>query len=381
MAIAAQRIKYLDKQTNVPVFDFLTSDSSDILNIPTIDIAAATAQLTAMVDGNQIGNVTGMLRNIAQANQLGVARLTKDFYSSITDISHLASDQIKAISNRMFPGDPTLQATFNKIGEGCKAKILSGLSNCRNKKNTARYNGKKTHTNNRSCSADSFVALINKLTNGLYNAALIDQCALSKMVAGVAIRGFEIGLPSVFSALSGRIEDTHLLAQTGSIVLGAVAAEGNINAVMDVANSRVGGMVRSINPGITQSILQNFRTPVEYIERDRSELYDQFKGSMMILDSSWDSTVTNGTVIPSVENMTGDSSELMDLYSCKAATFNPVMPVDGTVPDVAVEEYMVTALKFARQSASSSIGSDLGYVPLTMSSASESIASSFSELW
>lgn len=380
MAIAAQRFRVLDKQTNVAVSDFLNSNSSDILNAPTVDLLVATDQLSALVDGNKATGVTALLNTINGAS-LVTSRLTKDFYSSINDLSRMTSGGIKDLTARMFPGDPVLQNVFNGIGEGCKSKILAGLSNCKNKKNTAKINGKTHFTNNRSCSASSFVGLINKLTGDAYKATLIDQCALSKMIAGVAIRGFEIGLPSVFSALSGKIEDKYLLAQTGGMVISAAALDGNMNAVMDVANSSVGGMIRSINPGITNSVMSNFQLPPEYMERDQTSFYEQFSDSMDRLDDAWCTADFNGERFPSIENMDSGNTDLTDMYACTAADVDPVLPEDDQVPDPTHEQYMYAGLTMGSFDTGSSIGADLGYVPLTDNLKTTSAVDHFESEW
>jgi hypothetical protein len=319
MAIAAQRFKFLDNQTNVPVIDFSSINSSDILNNVTNDLLAITQELMSLVSGNQTEGVLSMLSEIADVTnmiQLETNRLTRDFYSSITGVSNWTSNQIHSATSRMFPNDPVMQNAFNQLGDGCKSKILAGIGNCMNKKRMSMFKGMRSMTTDRSCSAETFVNLINHLTGGLYAPKLTDQCALMRMVAGVAIRGFEIGLPKVFSELSTRIEDQHLLAQTGVMVINATAMDGNMLGVMDVANSSVGGMLTALDPSIPSTIMQNFNVPQEYFERDVAGFHTDFMGAMNNMDSNWNQMMFSGIPVPSLANMDASNGELGNFLQC-----------------------------------------------------------------
>lgn len=350
MAISAQRFKFLDGQTNLPVMDFTGINSSDILNRTTSDILSITKQLTSLVAGNQTAGVFTMLSKIAKTVNLETNRLTRDFYSSISDISNWTSNQIHTATSRMFPDDPVLQNAFNQIGDGCKSKILAGIGNCMNKKRMSMFNGMRTMTNDRSCSAESFIGLINHLTAGIYAPKLLDQCALSRMVAGVAIRGFEIGLPGVFTALASRIEDKHLLAQTGVMVINATALDGNMLGVMDVANSSVGGMLKAIDPSITSTVMQNFKIPQEYFERDVSGFYNDFTTSMGNLDSDWNQFMFNGNSIPSLANMDASNASLNTFMQCANLQNSFDLPdISGTVPIPSTSDLLTTGMSLGRQ--------------------------------
>lgn len=358
MAISAQRFKFLDGQTNLPVMDFTGINSSDILNRTTSDILSITKQLTSLVAGNQTDGVFTMLSNISKTINLETNRLTRDFYSSITDISNWTSNQIHAATGRMFPDDPVLQNAFNQLGDVCKSKILAGIGNCMNKKRMSMFNGMRTMTTDRSCSAETFIGLINHLTGGLYAPKLIDQCALMRMVAGVAIRGFEIGLPGVFSALSSRIEDQHLLAQAGVMVINATALDGNMLGVMDVANSSVGGMLTAMDPSITSTVLQNFKIPQEYFERDVGGFYDNFSLSMTNLDPNWNKMMFNNINVPSLANMDLNNSALDNMFQCKNLGGDFSLPdMSGIVSLPSTDDLLSTGISLGAQDVASSFSS------------------------
>lgn len=133
MAISAQRFKFLDVQTNLPVMDFTGINSSDILNKATNDILSITQQLTSLVAGNQVAGVFDMLKSVSSNTILEAGRLTRDFYSTVSSIDNWTTNQIHSATNAMFPNDPVLQNAFNQVGEKCKAKILAGLGKCMNK--------------------------------------------------------------------------------------------------------------------------------------------------------------------------------------------------------------------------------------------------------
>lgn len=374
MTVPAQRFKFLDEETNVPVSNFLSNMGSGILNGPLKDIVSVTEELQAIVSGDKPVNVDKILRTIANGG-LSTSRLTKDFYSTLSDLSRSGTKAIGQISKRLFPNSTILQGAFNQMGEGCKNKLLSGLSQCRNKKQKARHKGKLLNTTNRSCSADSFINLINKLTNGVYNATHVDQCALMKMVAGVAIRGFEIGLPAVFSSLSGQIEDKHLLAQTGNMVLGAVAIDKNMNAVMDIANSDIGSMIFSQNPNVASNVLSNFKLPSEIMPRDVPGFYGDFSGAMSTLDPNWLSGKFGDLSIPSVSSMLGSSAgDLKNMFSSAASADEIQIPgLDGFVPPLSTESLIAAGLEMTPYTPDEALNLSFSDLPMNLSETVSSV--------
>ena len=372
MAIAAQRFKFLNEQTNLPVKDFFSINTSDILSRSVTDITGAISGLANLVGAGNIGGTISMLGNIAKESALETKRLTRDFYSSLNSISNWTSQEIHAASAAMFPNDPVIQNAFNQIGDGCKAKILSGLSNCVNKRRLSEINGLRSFTNDRSCSAASFTALINKITKGLYAPTLTDQCALMKMVAGVAIRGFEIGLPAVFSALSGQIEDKSLLAQAGVTVINSTANDGNMLGVMDVANSSVGPMLKTIDPNITSNILRNFNVPEEYFERDIGTFYDSFGASMTNLDPSWNQIQFANDMVPSLSNFDTTNSSIAKLFQAQNLESSVSFPLDGSVPIPSTSNFLSAGLSLGQQDVTSSLKNNFSGISLSGKTTSDS---------
>lgn len=371
MAIAAKRFSFLDKQTNVPVANFVTSASSDLLNSPEFDIFTVTDQILTLADANRIKDVGAVLTNINSAASLGLSRLTKDFFSNINILDSLPQNKITDLMFRYFPNDATLRNTFAQIGEKCKASILAGLGNCKNKNTLANFKGLKLKTNNRSCNLNAFVNLINRFTNGLYNPLLTDQCALARLVAGMAIRGFELGLPNVFSSISNQVQDKFLLAQAGATVMGSVALSGNMEAVIDVANSSVGSMIPALNPGITSMVFANYQIPGELKDSEIADFNIRFGTAMTNMDPSWNSMnfisdTVNGQVsstIPSLINIGSGNDDLMKSFQCSAYELNETLPdLDGTVPDPTNTDYLLSGLTLDDSDTDSSLTDNFDYL-------------------
>lgn len=333
MPIAAKRFSFLDNETNVPVSNFLTNASSDILNSPQFDALAITNQMQSLANAGKISDIGSLLSKVNLTGSIGLSRITKDFFSSITSLTGIGNDTYNSMAENIFP-DPTMRNYFNQVGIKCKATILTGLGDCKRRKSFAILNNKKIFTNNKSCNIYGFANLINKLTGGLYNPNLFNECALIRLVAGISIRGFDLGLPNVFSSISGQIINKHLLAQVGASVLGSVANSRNMNAVIDVAGSSVGGMIKSINPNITSLIMNNYRIPSEIRQNQIPEFQNSFSNAMTNLDPYWNTgqlPYTN-SLIPSIASFDSNNSDLKNAYQCCMYDSNEAVPSEDDDP-------------------------------------------------
>jgi hypothetical protein len=334
-----------DVQTNSATTEFTGISSSDVYNKASETATVVPANIETMVDGNKAEPAAETKKKIDKTVNPGKTRKTKDLYSTWTDLKKAPQAYVDGIADKLFPGEAVVLNTFKQIGKQCRAKLLGGLSQCRNKKASAKWNGKIFNTSNRSCSPDQLANLVNKIAKGAYQAALIDPCALSKMVFNLSSRALEVGLPGVFSTLSTQMfGDSKLIAQTGAMVLTSAAINKNINGVIDVANSSIGKFMNTISPAAGKKVLRNYRTPKEIGKRDKKGFYTTFKSTMEILDPEWSTTKQADDTIPSIMKMDRGNSDLTELFKMKAHTAPTEIRLDGTVATPTHEMYIYATL-------------------------------------
>jgi hypothetical protein len=380
MAVAATRFKFLDQQTNLATSDLVRSASSQILNSPQRDVLEVTAQLSALIDGNKFTDVKGILSTIARAT-LSATGITKNFFTSRFDSSMMSSSEVDVLTNNMFSGNARASASFKVLGAGCRSSILGILSNLRNAKIKAWFNGKFKYATNRSCLPQAFAALINAITGGSYKASIVDQLAVSRMIAAVSIRGFQIGLPNVFSSLTGQISDQHVLTQTGNMVIGNLAQSGDMYGIMDVANSSIGSLIKSVNPGIVKQALSNFKLPSDVNAGDLTSFYSGLSGSLNNLDPTWDNfNLSNGASILSAANMPLGNSDFSSMYKGCLSNFTTDISsaYQGIVSGIPDEGYLYAGLGLGQGDAMSALSNDFADISISGSdNSSDSYTESF----
>lgn len=290
MSILAKRFKTLDKETNLPVADFLSADSSDILNSAAQDMLSLDAD---MQDFFEKGLQLPKLEPLKIPDD--TLRLTKNPFGTIKDLSKLSSKDIDAMIGSTLPDNQMAQNAYKLMAAKCKTQGMNKFNlgkpydpsiDCGGKKRSARSGG--------GCSSNQFGNVMNKLTNGQYGAKFNDLNSTLRNLVGLASFGYKMNMCGVFSALSTSDMGKGLLSRASGSLLGNLGASKNMLGFLDLAGASVGLHTLKENPGGLKSVVKNFNIPKEIKQRDLGSYSDRFQGSMELFDSNWNKSAHDG---------------------------------------------------------------------------------------
>lgn len=333
MAIAAQRFKMLDKQTNVATTDFQSASSSDIFNSPNMAFKDLTTELQSFLKSDiQVPKI-----DVAAAKDK-LARAGKDALGTIKDVGALSGKDIDKAIESLMAGFPQAQGLFSKMGPKCQTKGLSsgGLGkpydtdiNCGGKSRK----GKKT-----GCNGAEYGNVLNKLTGGAYNAthtdlnkALTSLMALSKM-------GYDMNLCGVFSALSGGL-DNNVLSRASGALLAHLGSSSNVLGVFDLAGASGGLHTLIENPSGISNVFKNFKMPEEIKQGSLSDFSDRLTGSMEMFSDSWNASGYDGMLSTGFSDVF--NPEVNDVFQAKQ--LNYTFGEELNAPAVDDMSFMATA--------------------------------------
>jgi hypothetical protein len=327
--IQAQRYKFLDQETNLPVTDFVNSIGSDILNFnKTLEgdmqknisslIANATQNLNTnlsavnipslsslgldklSLDGLGLGNLglDKLNLNSFGLDNLGIDdsmlskigdsfRSVKALNSTLRNIKNLSASDLEQQVGNLFPDDPATQAAFKSLAYKCKTSSFKAAKIGKPFDPAISCNGGgKKKTSEKGCKAESYGDLLNKITGGEYKATYNNANQALNTLVNLANLGYDMNLCGVFNALSGG-KDRLLLVKAGGAILQALADKGNMNGYMDLSKSVQGLDIGAVAPGAVTQALSNHSLPPEVRQKDYSDYSDRLTGATEMYDTAW----------------------------------------------------------------------------------------------
>lgn len=299
--------------------------------------------------GNAIGDAVSaaqeQLKNISEPFK-DVTRSVKGVISQVQDLASLPSKLDAEIGNILSSGLAGIGIDgFGNVGGRINpglSKSLTGLMrNCRTRGSnygfpgkpydiSAKCNGRDISlgkgsgaSGRQGCDAGEYGNLLNRLTDGAYDASFKNLNAALKSLMALAGYGYNIGLCGVFSALSGNLPKDALSRAAGGL-LATFGASGNTNAVLDIAQSSLGLYPKLQNPSIVSTFLSNFTKPEQTRTADLPGLADRVFGGTELLDSSWSTSSYDS--IPSLSQIWDYTPDLKETTKAKLT--------DRVVPDL-----------------------------------------------
>jgi hypothetical protein len=309
MAIAAKRFKFLNEETNVAVSDFI-SNTSDIFNSVNNEVKQLLGTTEDFIKGAVKDSGIQGLKDKIPKDEI---REVKQLYGNLKDLTKFSTKDIDNAIKDLLPDNPVVQSAFGKLSGSCKTKALSKGGLGKPYDANINCNGKSRKANAGSCNSGELSNVLNKLTNGSYNAEFSDMNRNLKNLMALSSYGYDMNMCGVFGALSGSL-NKDLLSRASGALLGQLSSGKNVLGILDLAGASAGLHTLLEYPkGITDS-LTNFKNPIEFLERDQVELGDRFKGAMTLFKDGWDkSDVDDLLSLSSVESY---NSELDTTLSC-----------------------------------------------------------------
>jgi len=298
MSILAKRFKTLDQETNLPVADFLSANSSDLLNSANLDSLSLDADMKDFFEnGLQLPKL-----EVPKFSDDSL-RITKNPFGTIKDLSKLSSKDIDAMIGTTLPDNPVAQNAYKLMAAKCKTQGMNRFNmgkpydpsiDCGGKKRRAKSGG--------GCSSNQFGNVMNKLTNGQYGAKFNDLNSTLRNLVGLASFGYKMNMCGVFSALSTSDMGKGLLSRASGSLLGNLGASKNMLGFLDLAGASVGLHTLKEAPSGLKGVMKNFNIPKEIKQKDLGDYNNRFQGASELFDPNWNKSdydgMLSGAIIP-----------------------------------------------------------------------------------
>ena len=316
MAISAQRFNVLDRETNISTAKFKADMDSGILNDPANILKDPNIQLQSLLDSANQKALDGQ-KNLSDVFSRA-SRVVRDAASRVTDLTSLPNEVLGDFLSSITGGDlglqKSLKSMLNKcsnkgLGYGTPGKPYDLSMNCGAGDISLGQSGGKA-----GCDAGSFNDLLNKLTDGGYNASFKDLNSLLKSLMALSGYGYNLGMCGVFNALSqGMPKD--ILSRASGGLLSLLGSSGNTNGFLDVAKSSVGLTPLLTNPDSIKGFFDNFKKPSNVKESNLPNLADRALGGAELLDNNWNKSRIDGSL--SIAQSSRNQKDLSDAFSAK----------------------------------------------------------------
>jgi len=313
--IPAQRMQFLDKETNVGLVDPLKVKANDILNVATNQLNEITSGLADFIKNiqQQASAPAGMLQSLLDQG----IRLTRDAFSAMSDISKLNPRAIESAIASMLPGNAAVQNAFKNITAQCRNKGLgtnSGFKPYNDSFGCGKGQG--------ACNSSEVRGLLDKITGGAASQFTRSLNSMLKSVLALGRMGYDAGLCKVFGELIKGMPGN--IVQRGAAgLLGLMGSNGNTSAVLDIT-ANMGNAIPSLEiPGLVGIAMSNFTTPKNYNPNTFSDLADGYMTAMDGIQPGWNKTADGMTTMANVgDTRSGDFMNVLDNV-CSRTPFDP----------------------------------------------------------
>ena len=287
MPISSKRYKFLDKETNVSISDFLNGNNLGTLNIPGLNLKDFSSKITNFL-GSTFQNADGGIFSTLQDSVKNLTdRLTKGSGLDLKDLSKFKLNDISKITEKVFGGNLTASSIFNKLPD--KYKDMLG----------SRFNiGSEKQLGVKESGGIFAKALNTILPQSLHLSPPTSDRndSLSSITALTSI-GSELGVKNVFKNLSQHLSlDDGLLSKASGIISNELINKKDFNGVFDIFKD--GGYFSKLsNPNIINSITNNFKIPEDAKKNNILNFGDTALLSLRNIDENWDKSDSNNSML------------------------------------------------------------------------------------
>jgi hypothetical protein len=363
MAIAAQRFSFLNQQTNVPVADFISQSSSDLLNSAQNDLKTISDNLTNLVNSNAIGPIHNLLSNSGSLSNLfgslGQVRVTKDFFSSGISLTANPGNVLANAAKSLSGTNTGLATSLLQLSSACQSSALGGIG--ARKSQNPLINCASSNTPRQGslagCDLNKLSSVIANASGGVYNPSIYNGFNIENATSLIGIAGYKAALCGVFSALTSNMTNIDSISRIASNMIGAAATSSDIRSVIDIGATLAKGNVTSIIPGVSSLIFSHYQQPKDINNSQLPGLYTGLNGAMNNIDPNWCTDPSTG--LQSSVNLGGSNASnfqsINQLMTADSAN-TPVTPsLDGSVVSLSNSSALISANYFSQSDPLSSL--------------------------
>lgn len=325
MSIAAERFKFLDKETTVAIANFQEAASSAIYNSPNLNFPDIDSDLASFFENDlQVSKI-----DLSKAKD-AATRVARDALGAIKDIKGLSEKDINKAIAAMIPSNSTAQSIFAKLGPKCQTKGLATGNLGKPYDLDINCGGKNRKGKKDGCNSAAYANVLNKATNGAYNATHSDLNSALRNIVALSKFGYDMNMCGVFTALTGDLSNDVLSRASGAL-LGHLGNTGNVLGFLDLSGASAGLHALTENPLGLRSVLNNFKRPEEIKEADLRSLYRRMEGGLELFDEGWDQSDFDGMLNADLTD--GSNEDLQAMLEAAAADVTVTEDDLDAVPD------------------------------------------------
>ena len=384
MAIVTTASRFIVNGTNtqMPVSDLVTQNTSDLLNSPantfvtssdglinlqnsasgvSSGVATATPPLAltgvpvsssgnSAISGSQnaltksipsmpksfkslagVAALTGVasvagVQNISGLGNLITGRITKDSYSSNIQVAGGASGFLNTFISGL--GSSSKLATFLKqIAPACQSIMLANFNTATMPVNvTSCGNGNTRVSSIAGCNLNQMAQLIAQAGGGAFAPSVINPSINNAALAALIGGGYKSGLCSVFKSMVSNVSALNDVASVASSVVGTSIAGGDVATILDVgASMKAGATLQSQMPAVAASTFSIYKNNKSTANASLAKAGTSLVAGVGGLLPNWNKS-SDGTTLSS-SNMGGPkASNAADVTSTIAATTTTTDP-------------------------------------------------------
>lgn len=360
MAISAKRFAFLDEDTNVGIADFGTIFDTDPRNIAPPEIDDVMTKLDGFLKQSDFQGAKDVLKKVADSS-IGVSRVTKDFFSAKVDLSKATKSGLESLTKAVFSGNDELSTITRQMALKCQQYILGGLGSRKRSRKLLDCGNSKRHDRGTPCDLNLFGDLLSKMANADFKITTIDLDALEKMLSGIGVQGYGIGLCNIWGAITTGVKDVGLLGRVAGTVLGRVSENGDMMAVRDIGRGLQDGVnVVAAVPAIASKVMSGFKIPSEITDTQLPGFGESFDLFMNKIDPKWTSSDDG---LPSIENFSnatmGDAGKMLGAMSLdKRVSSDSIFADPEKATDYGNNDFLYAASNFGVGNAASSFADE-----------------------
>lgn len=292
--IPASRFEMLDKETNIGSYSFGADTGSDVLNTAketVTDITSGAEELYASAKESVLDTVASAKDALSEYTREPLSQL-----NSIIDYAKTPIDTLKKFLGGATGGKADVTKSTTDLLSKCRAGG-SGVGyggkpydvNMSCKGNTASIGSPGSSS---SCTATGFNDIINKISNGGYNASIKDvQSALNALMS-LSGYGAGLGVCGVFGALKDSSGFSSILGKNeftkaSAGMLSSMSQTKNVKGWMDTASSSAGLDSLLCYPDAVDDFFSNFEIPDGIKDIDLDNLCDRAMGAAELVEPDW----------------------------------------------------------------------------------------------
>ena len=312
MAITAKRFDNLNKQTNVPVIDFIDSKSSKILNNATGGVKKASDALGKIADGSGLDGIKKALEKVDSSGVFGDTRLSTDGLSSVMSLASEAKQTLDKVTESVMPVIDNVTTTYRTVSQEIKEAVTLGMA-IKDEVESKITMGKQILDVAKSTDIKNIKDL-KSLSDRIKSSGMLDDIKdtsrLQNLISSATTKAHEYNMPGFFSGVSSVLGKPEEVGKAASDTIRYGCSRGDMNAVMDIGSTSGAGFISSFNPGITDDIFSRYTKPPEVTGVNSSSFFDDFTSTVGRISDGWEKVKLDykeiTSSIPSSINKTGE---------------------------------------------------------------------------